>query len=125
MTFLSSSTSAMLDLTGAKEFAPEGESLRELVQTFEQSLVVEMQKIEQAMERQDALTVEHSLHALKGFMPLFAHPDLAKKVTDLYQTSRTKPFGETCAVFNELAPNLRVLLKEVHAWPGIYDSASP
>lgn len=114
----------MLDLTGAKEFAPEGEQLLELLQTFEQSLVIELRKIEAAIAHQDALAVEHSLHALKGFMPLFANPELAQKVTDLYQTSRTKPFGETCVVFNELAPNLRVLLKEVHAWPGIYDSAS-
>ncbi len=114
----------MLDLTGAKEFASEGEQLLDLLQTFEQSLTIEINKIETAIASQDAQTVERSLHALKGFMPLFARLELAQKVTDLYQTSRTKPFGETCAVFNELAPNLRVLLKEVHAWPGIYDSAS-
>jgi HPt (histidine-containing phosphotransfer) domain-containing protein len=124
MTFLSSSSTAMLDLSGAKEFASEGQQLLELLQTFEASLGQEIQKIEQAMAQQDATTVERSLHALKGFMPLFARPELAKQITDLYQTSRTKPFGETCAVFNDLAPNLRVLLKEVHAWPGIYDSAS-
>ena len=114
----------MLDLTGAKEFASEGEQLLDLLQTFEQSLTIEINKIETAIASQDAQTVERSLHALKGFMPLFARLELAQKVTDLYQTSRTQPFGETCVVFNNLAPNLRVLLKEVHAWPGIYDSAS-
>jgi len=109
------SISPLLDLTRAKEFAFEADSLRELVVTFEQSLVQEMAVIQAGLAAGDALKVEHSLHALKGFMPLFAAESLAQAMTDLYQTSRDKPLDVTGAVFTSLVPSLETLLVEVRA----------
>ena len=108
-------TSALLDLSRAKEFAVEPEQLRELVVTFEQSLAQEMTLIQAALAVGDALKVEHSLHALKGFMPLFAVGFLAQAMTDLYQTSREKPLDVTGPLFTALVPSLEALLAEVRA----------
>ena len=110
------STNSLLDLTRAKEFAFEADQLRELVVTFEQSLAQEVGIIQSALALGDALKVEHSLHALKGFMPLFANESLAQAMTDLYQTSREKPLDVTGLAFTALVPSLEALLVEVRAW---------
>ena len=109
------STNSLLDLTRAKEFAFEADQLRELVVTFEQSLTQEMAIIQAGLVAGEAVKVEHSLHALKGFMPLFAVEPLAQAMTDLYLTSRQKPLDETGAVFTSLVPSLEALLVEVRA----------
>lgn len=109
------STNSLLDLTRAKEFAFEADQLRELVVTFEQSLAQEMGIIQAGLASDDALKVEHSLHALKGFMPLFATESLAQAMTDLYQTSREKPLEVTGPAFTALVPSLETLLVEVRA----------
>ena len=109
------STSALLDLSRAKEFAVETEQLRELVVTFEQSLTQEMTHIQAALAVGDALKVEHALHALKGFMPLFSVASLAQAMTDLYQASRDKPLEVTGPLFTALVPSLEALLVEVRA----------
>jgi HPt (histidine-containing phosphotransfer) domain-containing protein len=109
------STLPLLDLSRAKEFAFEADQLRELVATFEQSLTQEMGVIQAGLASGDALKVEHSLHALKGFMPLFAAESLAQAMTDLYQTSREKPLDVTGPAFTALVPSLEALLVEVRA----------
>jgi HPt (histidine-containing phosphotransfer) domain-containing protein len=109
-------TYSLLDLTRAKEFAVEADQLRELVVTFEQSLTQEMGIIQSALVAGEALKVEHALHALKGFMPLFAAESLAQAMTDLYQTSREKPLDVTGPVFTALVPSLQTLLVEVRVW---------
>ncbi len=110
------STPTYLDLTRAKEFAFEADQLRELVVTFEQSLVQEMAVIQAGLAVGDALKVEHALHALKGFMPLFATESLAQAMTDLYKTSREQALSVTGLVFTALVPSLEALLAEVRAW---------
>ena len=109
-------TNSLLDLTRAKEFAFEADQLRELVMTFEQSLSQEMGIIRAGLANADPLKVSHSLHVLKGFMPLFAAESLAQAMTDLYQTSREKPLDVTGPVFTALVPSLQTLLVEVRVW---------
>jgi HPt (histidine-containing phosphotransfer) domain-containing protein len=109
------STSPLLDLSRAKEFAFEADQLRELAVTFEHSLAQEMAIIQAGLAAGDALKVEHSLHALKGFMPLFTTASLAQAMTDLYQTSREKPLDVTAHAFTALVPSLETLLVEVRA----------
>ncbi|CAN1516186.1 Hpt domain-containing protein [Limnohabitans sp. B9-3] len=106
----------LLNLNSAKEFAFDPDQLRELMVTFEQSLGQEMAIIEAALTAQDALKVEHALHALKGFMPLFTTETLAQAMTDLYQTSRQEPLAVTRAAYMNLVPDLLSLLTEVRAW---------
>ena len=106
----------LLDLTRAQEFALEPEQLHELVATFEQSLAQEMANIHAGLTANDALKVEHALHALKGFMPLFVDPNLGQNVTDLYQTSREQPLQVTGPLFTPLVPKLSELLVEVGSW---------
>jgi hypothetical protein len=110
------STFHLLDLTRAQEFAFEAEQLRELVASFEQSLSQEMANIHAGLAANEAIKVEHALHALKGFMPLFVDENLAHSVTELYKTSREQPLAVTGAVFNSLVPNLSALLVEVGTW---------
>lgn len=105
-----------LDVTRAQDFALEHEQLHELVASFEESLTQEMANIHAALAANDAQKVEHALHALKGFTPLFVEENLAQAVTDLYQTSRTQPLDLTGAVFNSLVPKLSALLVEVGRW---------
>jgi HPt (histidine-containing phosphotransfer) domain-containing protein len=104
------------DLARANEFGFEETQVRELVITFEQSLEEEMAIIQAALAAGDGLKVQHALHALKGFMPLFTEPGLAQAITDLYQTSREQPLGVTAPLFTALVPNLSSLLVEVQAW---------
>jgi len=108
----------LLDLTRAQEFALDPQQLRELVMTFEQSLAQEMAVIQTALAQQEALKMEHSLHALKGFMALFTGEDLAQRVTTLYHSSRNQPLDATGAEFTALVPTLNTLLTEVRAWLG-------
>jgi HPt (histidine-containing phosphotransfer) domain-containing protein len=108
----------LLDLTRAKEFALEVDPLRELVVTFEHSLIQEMAIIQAGLANDDALKVEHALHALKGFMPLFAVESLAEAMTDLYQTSREQPLAVTGVAFTALVPSLERLRDEVRACLG-------
>jgi HPt (histidine-containing phosphotransfer) domain-containing protein len=108
-------TNSLLDLTRAKEFAFEADQLRELVMTFEQSLSQEMGIIRAGLANADPLKVSHSLHVLKGFMPLFATPTLAQAMTELYQTSRDMPLEVTGPVFTALVPSLESLLVEVRS----------
>jgi len=105
-----------LDLRGAKEFAMDDAQLRELMTTFQDSLTQEMATIESGLARNEALVVEHSLHALKGFLALFAQPSLAQAVTDLYKSSRNQPLDVTRNTFESILPNLKALLSEVKDW---------
>jgi HPt (histidine-containing phosphotransfer) domain-containing protein len=111
------STTPLLDLTRAKEFTFEPEQLHELVTTFEQSLAQEINVIQAGLASGEALKVEHSLHVLKGFMPLFAAEPLAQAMTALYQTSREQPLTVTGPAFTALVPSLLALLGEVRALP--------
>lgn len=107
---------AWLDLRGAQEFAMDDVQMRELMATFEASLGQEIATIQASLEGHDALQVEHSLHALKGFMSLFAHPTLAQAVTDLYQNSRNQPLTATKSRFETILPDLEALLAEARVW---------
>jgi len=110
------SNSPLLDLTRAKAFAFEEEQLHELVVTFEQSLTQEITVIQAGLASDDALKVEHSLHVLKGFMPLFSVECLAQNITDLYQNCRQQPLSVTGAAFTALVPSLERLLVDVRAY---------
>jgi HPt (histidine-containing phosphotransfer) domain-containing protein len=110
------STTPFLDLSRAKAFALEADQMRELVVTFEQSLAQEIAVIQAGLVAQDALKVEHALHALKGFMPLFAVESLSQAMTDLYKTSREQALSVTGPAFTALVPSLEALLVEVRAW---------
>jgi chemotaxis protein histidine kinase CheA len=109
-------TNSLLDLTRAKEFAFEPAQLRELAVTFEQSLTEEMALIQAGLVSGDALRVEHSLHAIKGFVSLFTNEAFAKNMADLYQTSREQPLSVTGPAFTALVPSLNGLLHEVRAY---------
>ena len=109
-------TSAFFDLTRAQEFALEDDQVHELVVTFEESLTQEISVIQAALVSGEAQKVELSLHALKGFMPLFVTPSLAQTITDLYQPSRQQPLTVTGHAFTALVPTLNALQAEVQAW---------
>jgi len=107
-----------LDLTQAREIAGDDEMLRELVQTFVESLDTELTKVQSAFRDQDEQQVHFSLHALKGFMPLFCQPELAQATVALYQDCRQQSFAQTQAAYTVLEPAFIELLKEVRAWLG-------
>ena len=109
-------TPSLLDLTQAQVFAEEPAQLQELMRTFEQSLGQEIAHIQAGIASGDATQVEHALHVLKGFLPLFARADLGQAITDLYQVSRQQPLSATAAGFTPLVPSLQGLLAEVRAW---------
>ncbi len=106
----------LLDLTQAQEIAGDGDQLRELVVVFQTSFADEVTKISVALEKDDAQTVETSLHTLKGFMALFVTPTLALQVGLLYRDCRRQPLSMTKASFNALVPNFQTLSSEVRRW---------
>ncbi len=112
----SHSSDTTLDLTRAKEFASEHEQLRELVVTFEESLSQELAIIQMGLLHREATKVEHALHALKGFVPLFTNEAFALKVAEVYQISRQSTLDVSEPVINSLVPTFNALLIEVRDW---------
>lgn len=108
-------TPQLLDLTRAKEFASEDDLLRELVETFEESLSLEIEVIETALAQQDKTKI-HALHALKGFVPLFTTDAFSQVVADVYLSCRTLEFAQSESLINSLVPNLKILLTDVREW---------
>ena len=109
-------TPTFLDLSQAQVFAEEPAEMQALMVTFEQSLGQEVAQIQAGIAAGDAQQVERSLHALKGFLPLFVRADLGQAVIDLYQHSRQQPLSATATTFTSLVPSLEGLLAEVRAW---------
>ena len=107
-----------LDLSQAREIAADASQLQELVQTFAESMTTELSNLENAWAAHDLKSVQFSLHALKGFVPLFCNPVLAKAVIDLYHASAHQPIEQTQATYRSLAPALQALQKEVEGWLG-------
>jgi hypothetical protein len=108
----------LLDLNRAQEFALDPEQLRELVATFEHSLAQEMAVIDAALVAQDAQKVEHALHVLKGFLPLFTGAPLAQAIMDLYQNSRQLPLDTIGGDYLRMKSDLLTLQSDVRAWLG-------
>lgn len=113
---MTDTTYHFLDLTQAKEIAGQPDQLRQLVETFEVSLVDEIKKITQALSHQDQAALEFSLHTLKGFMAVFVVPTLAFQIEMLYKNCRNSPISATESEFNALVPNFEALLGEVRTW---------
>jgi HPt (histidine-containing phosphotransfer) domain-containing protein len=111
-----STPNSTLVLTRAKEFASEQEQLRELVATFEESLSQELAIIQMGLLHREAIKVEHALHALKGFVPLFTNDAFAQKVAEVYQISRQNTLDVSEPAINSLVPTFNALLIEVRAW---------
>ena len=105
--------SLLLDLTRAKEFAQEPEQLQQLLVTFEHSLSSELLELDVAFTHGNTQKAEHALHALKGFLPMFAVDLLGSSVVDLYAKSRQQPLETTKSQFTTLVPNLELLLSQV------------
>ena len=105
--------SLLLDLTRAKEFAQEPDQLQELLVTFEHSLAQELSELDAAFAHGNTQEVEHALHALKGFLPMFTGESLGLSVINLYAQSRQQPFEATKSQFTTLVPNLELLLSQV------------
>ena len=107
-----------LDLTQAREIAGDELLLRELVQTFLDSLDTEMTHVQAAFQAQDEKRVHDSLHALKGFLALFCQPPLAQAMVDLYQGCRQHGLAQTEPAYRRLEPAFLELQKETKAWLG-------
>ena len=108
----------LMDLTRVKEFATETSQLRELLVSFERSLVQEMALLTLAYAQGDQEQVHLSLHVLKGFMPMFSVPVFAQAMTDLYQQSRHEGLAPSHRTYLRLEPSLSCLLGEVRAQLG-------
>ena len=108
----------LLDLSQAQALAGEADALRGLVQSFRDSLRIELQRLDAAVSAEDTEALSFGLHALKGFVPLFCQPDLAQAVTDLYRDSRQQPASAIGLRYRDLAPVLHALGAEVEVWLG-------
>jgi HPt (histidine-containing phosphotransfer) domain-containing protein len=107
--------SLLLDLTRAQEFAQEPEQLQQLLVTFEHSLAQELLELDAAFVHGNTQKVEHALHALKGFLPMFTGDSFGASIIELYAKSRQQPFEVTQSQFTALVPNLELLLSEVRS----------
>jgi hypothetical protein len=111
-------TPPFLDFSEARAIAMDEAQLQQLVSTFHESLAPEIAALQAAFDAGDAERVGHTLHTLKGFLPLFCTPQVGQAFIDLYHQSRHAPLSETRARYESLAPVLVALEKEVRAWLG-------
>ena len=107
-----------LDLSQAQDIAGAPGPLQDLVRSFRDSLHAELSQLAQALAEHDEAQVQHSLHSLKGFIPLFCKADMTHALVQLYQASRSQPWEATAQGCEALLPSWHTLLEEVEAWLG-------
>lgn len=88
-------------------------SLRKILKTVQDSMAGNLTEIAQALANDDVASANRLLHAIKGYVPIFASDALVAQVTALEMISKTEPAVTVAPLYAELAPRLAGLLDEI------------
>ncbi len=91
-------------------------SLCKILKTVVDSMVADLPKIDAALLSEDVPAANRILHAIKGYMPIFACDALVAQVTTLEKISKTEPAAVVLPLYRELAPELQALIVEIRAF---------
>ena len=88
-------------------------SLRKILKTVQGSMAGNLPEIAQALAIDDVASANRLLHAIKGYVPIFASDALVAQVTELEMISKTEPVTTVAPLYAELAPRMEALLGEI------------
>jgi len=94
------------------------ESLRKILKTVLDNMAKNLPEIETSSGGGDVPTANRMLHAIKGYVPIFATGALIDHVTEVEKLSKTEPASVVMSAYADLAPQLRGLLDEIKAFLG-------
>jgi phosphoglycerate kinase len=88
-------------------------SLRKILKTVIDSMAGNLPEIQAALNAGDVVTANRLLHAIKGYVPIFATDALVDQVTHIELVSKTEPVAVVAPLYADLAPRLDGLLGEI------------
>jgi len=91
-------------------------SLRKILKTVLDSMSGNLLEIEAALQAGDVATANRLLHAIKGYLPIFASDALADQVAQVEGVSKTASVDVLTPLWHDLAPHLAGLLDEVRKY---------
>lgn len=91
-------------------------SLRKILKTVLDSMSGNLLEIETALQAGDVVTANRLLHAIKGYLPIFASDALADQVARVEGLSKTATVEVFMPLWHDLAPQLAGLLAEVRQY---------
>lgn len=106
----------LLDSAKGAGMMGSSDALKRILATVATSMTDSLPKIDAALQAGDVKTADGLLHALKGYMPIFAADALADEVARVEKIAKTASIDVVGPLYAELAPHLRALLAEVQAY---------
>lgn len=91
-------------------------SLRKILTTVHSSLAGDMSEMAATLANDDVTSVNRLLHAIKGYMPIFASDVLVAQVAELEKISKTEPVTTVAHLYAGLAPRMEALLGEIRSF---------
>ena len=91
-------------------------SLRKILKTVIDNMAANLTEIDAALTAGDAVAANRLLHAIKGYLPIFATDALTDQVVALEKTSKTESAATLQPLYATLAPRLQGLLEEIRSF---------
>lgn len=88
-------------------------ALRKILVTVQVSLSADVPAIAAALHAGDVATANRMLHALKGYMPIFASDSTIEQVVAVEKLSKTESAAVVQVLYSQTAPELLGLLAEI------------
>ena len=88
-------------------------ALRTILATVVVSMASDVSDIAAALAKDDVVNANRMLHAIKGYLPIFATDALVDRVTRIEATSKVESAAVVRPLWADLAPRLDVLLTEI------------
>jgi HPt (histidine-containing phosphotransfer) domain-containing protein len=103
----------LLDVARGVGMMGSESGLRKILKTVVLSMTADLPKIESALQAGDVPTANRLLHAIKGYMPIFACDPLVELVTAVEKLSKTAPIEQVQSPYQQLGPQLHALVAEI------------
>ncbi|MDD2881553.1 MAG: hypothetical protein PHQ58_14080 [Rhodoferax sp.] len=88
-------------------------SLRKILHTVQESMAGNLPEIAVMLAGGDVVGANRLLHAIKGYLPIFASDALIERVTEVEKISKAEIATTVAPLYAELAPRLEGLLGEI------------
>jgi HPt (histidine-containing phosphotransfer) domain-containing protein len=107
---------AYLDTAMALSQIGDVEAMNGMLVMLKDTLAQDLPRIDDFLRAGDVANANHLLHALKGFIPIFCHPDLCAHVVRVEGISKDGNSTTAAPAYGALKPQLEQLLAEVRAY---------
>jgi HPt (histidine-containing phosphotransfer) domain-containing protein len=91
-------------------------SLKMILKTVLDTMVGNLPEIEAALHAGDVKKANAMLHAIKGYVPIFASDALVAQVTHVEKVSKTESAAVVLPLYEGLSPQLHGLLAEIRVF---------